>query len=255
MWSKLGVMMAETGRMPDALVRTGMRRMLSASLRERRPEDPEARAAMVNGLVEQLKRSSIALTPDAANRQHYELPPEFFTLILGPHLKYSCCLWEAGVESLEEAERSMLELTCRRAHIGDGMRILDLGCGWGALSIWMAAQYPHSSVTAVTNSRLQREFIQSRAADAGIGNLRVVHVDVQDYRPRERFHRVVSLEMFEHVRNYAALLGRIREWLEEEGMLFVHHFCHRDTPCTIAGNGNRRSPARSTPPCPAGRST
>jgi cyclopropane-fatty-acyl-phospholipid synthase len=226
-------MMAETGRMPDAVLRKGMRRMLSASLRERRPEDSRAREAMVSRLVEQLKQSPIALTPDAANRQHYELPPEFFTLVLGPYVKYSCCLWEPGTESLQAAERSMLELACRRAQIGDGMRILDLGCGWGALSVWMATQYSRSLVTAVTNSRLQKEFIESRAAAVGLGNLCVVHADVQDYQPGERFNRVVSIEMFEHVRNYAALLGRIRVWLEDEGLLFVHHFCHRDTPYTI----------------------
>jgi len=232
-WSKLGAMMAETGRLPDSVVRKGMRRVLSASLRERRPEDPNERADLVSRLVEQLRRSPIALSPDAANRQHYELPPEFFRLILGPHMKYSCCLCESGTESLEAAECAMLDLTCRRAEIHGGMKILDLGCGWGALAMWIASRYPSASVTAVTNSRLQRDFILGAAAHAGISNLDIVHADVQDYQPAGRFDRVLSVEMFEHVRNYEVLLSRIARWLEDDGRLFVHHFCHRDTPYVI----------------------
>jgi cyclopropane-fatty-acyl-phospholipid synthase len=202
------------------------------------------REALVNRLIEALKQSPVALTPEAANRQHYELPPELFTIILGPYRKYSCCLWEPGTDSLKDAECTMLELTCQRAEIRDGMKILDLGCGWGALSIWVASRYPGTAVTAVTNSMQQAEFIATNAASMDIPNLQVVHADVQNYQTDASFDRVVSIEMFEHVRNFAVLLRRIAGWMNKTGRLFVHHFCHRDFPYTMEADDPRDWMAR-----------
>ena len=221
-----------------------MRRIIGTSIKNKRPEDPAERESIIETLVEDLKKSPIALTPDAPNQQHYELPPEFFSLVLGPYNKYSCCLWEEGTESIKEAEESMLDLTCRRAGIEDGMKILDLGCGWGALSIWMASHYPRASITAVSNSIFQRDFILKKAGASGLGNIRVVRADVQNYRPELQYDRIVSVEMFEHVRNYAELLKRIANWLYEDGRLFVHHFCHRDMPYTMDAEDDRDWMAR-----------
>ena len=244
MWSNIGANMAESGRLPDSIVRRGMRRIIGASIKNKRPEDPEKREELVQTLVEELKDSPIAITPDAANQQHYELPPEFFSLVLGPYNKYSCCLWEEGTETIEAAEETMLDLTCRRAGIEDGMTILDLGCGWGAMSLWMAKRFPDASITAVSNSVLQGDFIRGKAEVSEFRNLRVIRADVQDYRPDTTFHRIVSVEMFEHVRNYAELLKRIADWLYEDGRLFVHHFCHRDMPYTMDADDERDWMAR-----------
>jgi cyclopropane-fatty-acyl-phospholipid synthase len=174
-----------------------------------------------------LQSGPIALVPARANDQHYELPPEFFELVLGPHRKYSCCLFAGGDETLAEAESAALEATCSHAQIADGQSILELGCGWGSLSLWMAEHYPRSTITAVSNSTPQRQWIESQAARRGLSNLRVVTADVNDFTPDEPpFDRVVSVEMFEHLRNYELMLKRIRRWLQPDGRLFVHIFCH-----------------------------
>ena len=148
------------------------------------------------------------------NEQHYEVPAEFFQLVLGPRLKYSCCLWPEGVESLAAAEEAMLALTCERAEIEDGMEILDLGCGWGSLTFWLAECYPACRILAVSNSRTQREFIESRARERGLDSIEVVTADANVFDVARRFDRVVSVEMLEHARNYEALLGKIAGWLE-----------------------------------------
>lgn len=182
----------------------------------------------------------IALVPDLANAQHYEVPAAFFERVLGPHGKYSCCQWDDGIATLAAAEQRMLALTCERAGLRDGMSVLDLGCGWGSLSLYVAAAYPNSRVLAVSNSKPQREFILARAAQRGLANVDVVTADVNEFDANARFDRVVSIEMFEHVRNHAALLARIATWLAPDGRLFVHHFCHRDHayPYVDAGPGD-----------------
>jgi cyclopropane-fatty-acyl-phospholipid synthase len=164
---------------------------------------------------------------DAANRQHYELPPQFFRTVLGPHLKYSCCWWPKGVSTLEEAERRSLEVTCRRAGIEDGMRVLDLGCGWGSMSLWVAQHYPASQVLAVSNSRLQAEFIRGRCRDLGLSNLEVMTANVGHLDLDRRFDRVVSVEMFEHLRNWSLAFERVAGWLEPDGQMLLHVFCNR----------------------------
>lgn len=219
-----GAQRAEAGRLPDAITRFGIRRMLAERLKEQRRHGPAARRAF----REQTLAGPIALVPEKANEQHYELPPDFFGLVLGPRLKYSCAYFDSASTSLAEAEESMLALTCRRAQIADGQRILDLGCGWGSLSLWIAEHYPNARVLGVSNSKDQREFILGECARRNLDNVEIVTADMNRFAPDGHFDRVVSVEMFEHMRNWELLLGRVRSWLAPSGKLFVHVFCHRE---------------------------
>ena len=215
------------GLLPDALVRAGSRYEAAARVRREGHGGVEAQEARLSSLVDRMSSGPIAVQPAKANEQHYELPAEFLGLFLGPRRKYSGCLWAPGVDDLGSAEEAMLELTCRRAGIRDGMRVLDLGCGWGALSIWLAERYD-VDVLAVSNSHGQRQWIESeRDRRALSGRLEVVTADVNEFDPGQTFDRVVSVEMFEHMRNWAALLGRVASWLTEDGRAFVHVFSHR----------------------------
>jgi len=214
------------GWLPDAVIRHGIRRLLRRRLRDEGGRDVESSQRRLMEHVETLKKSPVVLHADAANAQHYEVPPEFFEHVLGPHLKYSSGLWADGVETLADAEAEMLRVTAERARIEDGMRILDLGCGWGSLSLYLADRYPSCRILAVSNSRTQRAFIENRAQERGLTNLRVVTANVHDFEPQERFDRIVSVEMLEHVRNYEVLFERISSWLVEDGLFFVHVFTH-----------------------------
>jgi len=170
----------------------------------------------------------MAIETQAANEQHYELPTRFFQLCLGARLKYSSCYYPTGNESLDEAEEAMLALYGERARLADGQRILELGCGWGSLTLWMAERYPHAQVTAVSNSATQRAHIEGECRRRGLANVRVLTCDVNALElPDSAFDRVVSIEMFEHLRNYETLFARIGRWLAPQGRLFVHIFCHR----------------------------
>jgi cyclopropane-fatty-acyl-phospholipid synthase len=221
--------LVDGGVLPDALVRMGIRRLLRQRLRDERRGGPEAAWSRQRDLWARLDSGRIAEQMDAANAQHYEVPPAFFELVLGPRLKYSSALWEPGCASLAEAEEAMLDLTCRRADLADGQRILELGCGWGSLSLWLAERYPGSSILAVSNSRDQGAFIQARAAARGLGNLEVRTADMNAFDPPgAAFDRVVSVEMFEHMRNHGELMRRIAGWLAPGGRLFVHIFTHRE---------------------------
>jgi cyclopropane-fatty-acyl-phospholipid synthase len=217
--------LAERGWLADPLVRWGIRRRL-----ERRRREIHADPHHVDRTVDVLAGSPVAIATERANAQHYELPSEYFELLLGPRLKYSCCHWSGGVTSLAEAENAALELACKRAQITDGMQVLDLGCGWGSLALWIAERYRDCRVTAVSNSTTQGAFIRSRARSLGLRNLDVKTRDINRFEIGVRFDRVVSIEMFEHVRNHALLLQRIAGWLEADGKLFVHHFCHAARP-------------------------
>ena len=220
---------AERGYVPDFLVRREIRRLIRDRLHDERRGTTASRAARFAALIETLGRSPVALHTDAANEQHYEVPTEFFAQVLGRHLKYSACLWDDDTEDLDAAEANMLLLYAARADLRDGQRILDLGCGWGSFSLWAARRYPGAQFTAVSNSRTQRAFIEQQAKCYGLTNLFVVTADANalDFPPRS-FDRVVSVEMFEHVRNYKALLERISRWLAADGKLFVHIFCHAE---------------------------
>ena len=230
--------LVENGRIPDLLTRAGIRLLLLQRLREQAQESPDQEWQAVMTFVEEMRQSPIALHTQEANEQHYELPPRFFELALGPHLKYSCCHFSEGVTELEQAEASMLALTCERAQLRDGQQILELGCGWGSLSLWMAKHYPNSSILAVSNSRPQREFIESRAQELGLTNLSVQTCDMNDFTTEQHFDRVVSVEMFEHMRNWQSLLERISNWLKPEGKLFIHIFSHRRYAYAFSSEGD-----------------
>lgn len=220
--------LAERGLLPDALVRLGIRRLCAKRLDEIHAGGVEAASARDAKLVQALRGSAIALHTDAANRQHYELPPAFFKHTLGPRYKYSCAYYPSGNETLAQAEDAMLGLYLDRAELADGQEILELGCGWGSLTLWMAEHYPNARITAVSNSRPQREHIQAQCQQRGLNNVNVITCDVNalELNPAS-FDRCVSIEMFEHVRNYQRLLGNIAGWLRPGGKLFVHIFCHR----------------------------
>ena len=237
--TSLQLRLLEKDLLPDALIRLGIRRLLAERLREEDKGGPEAQQAHLMQLVEQLRQSPIAIHTDAANAQHYEVPSEFYHLVLGKHLKYSACYYDLGGtgdratqggRTLDEAEAAMLDLTCRRARLADGERILELGCGWGSLTLYMAARFPNARITGVSNSRTQREWILARAAERGLSNVEIVTCDanVLQFPAGARFDRVVSVEMFEHMRNYQSLMARIASWLEPAGTLFVHIFTHRE---------------------------
>ena len=216
--------LAEKGKMPDAAIRAGIRKLLRD---RRRMEDKGSREDQLEAVykfIEMMEGSPIAVATDTANEQHYEVPSDLFQTFMGPHLKYSCGYWPTPETTLEEAEAAMLELTCKRAGLQDGMDILELGCGWGSLSLWMAQHYPNSRITAVSNSRTQKKFIDAR----GLQNLEVITADMNEFEIEKKFDRVVSVEMFEHMRNWHELLRRINGWLREDGRLFIHIFVHRD---------------------------
>lgn len=224
--------LCERGRIPDALVRFGMRQLLKSRLADESAGDGEARSLRLNRLVDELRASPIAIETHSANAQHYELPAAFFHAHLGPHLKYSCCLYREGSETLAEAERAMFEEYAARADLADGQRILDLGCGWGSLALWLAARYPNAEIVGLSNSRGQREFIEARAVERGLSNLRVVTGDIVDFEfggtlAVGGFDRVLSIEMFEHMKNYRLLLRKIAGWMRADAKLFVHVFAHR----------------------------
>jgi len=219
---------AERGLVPDALVRLGIRALCKRRLSTELAGNPEQRAARFQAGIESLRASPIAIHTDAANTQHYELPPAFFQFCLGKRLKYSCAYFERGDESLDQAEEAMLERYAERAELCDGQNILELGCGWGSLTLWMAQRYPRARIHAVSNSRSQREFIEAECRRRRLDNVRMTVEDVNRLQlPAAHFDRCVSVEMFEHVRNYEVLMAKIRNWLAPGGKLFVHIFAHR----------------------------
>ncbi len=224
----LSIRAAERGLLPDALLRRGIRRLCAQRLREELDGGLCAQSERFAARIEMLRHSPVAIHTDAANAQHYELPPAFFQLCLGKRLKYSACYYPRGDESLDAAEDAMLDLYGERAELADGQNILELGCGWGSLTLWMAERYPHAAIVAVSNSHRQREHIETQCRERGLDNVRVITCDVNRLElESNRFDRCVSIEMFEHLRNYETLLARIAGWLKPGGKLFVHIFAHR----------------------------
>jgi cyclopropane-fatty-acyl-phospholipid synthase len=216
---------AERLPLPDRLTRAGIK-MLVESTRRRLSDSAAGSEAEFAAAMSDYP---IAEHPDSANTQHYELPAEFFTLILGPRRKYSCCYYDRA-DDLTNAEADALALTAEHADLADGQSILELGCGWGSLSLWMAERFPRSSIVAVSNSESQRRYIEDQAARRGIRTLQVVTADMNVFGPGRRFDRIVSVEMWEHMSNWQALLGRVRQWLHDDGRLFLHVFSHHSTP-------------------------
>ncbi len=220
----------EQGFVPDRVVRLGIRRLLKARLAELGDDDPAETAERTRAFLAELRNAPLALLPAKANEQHYEVPAAFFARVLGPHRKYSACWWGDDVATLADAEAAALRLTCERAGLVDGQSVLELGCGWGSLSLWMAERHPASRITAVSNSRSQREHIEAEAARRGLANLTVVTRDFNDFDTAERFDRIVSVEMFEHLRNWPRAFANVARWLEPDGRFFLHVFAHRGAP-------------------------
>jgi len=215
--------LAERLPLPDGVVRTAIH-LLCARTASRLANGGAAADA---DFARAMAARAIAEHATAANRQHYEVPAAFFAHVLGPRRKYSSCFYRTGDTTLGEAEEDALRQTVERAALGDGQRILELGCGWGSLSLWMAETLPRARITAVSNSQSQRAFIKAQAAARGLRNLEVVTADMNTFAPPQRFDRVISVEMFEHMMNWRALLGRVRSWLAPDGRLFMHIFTHR----------------------------
>lgn len=231
--------LAERGRIPDTLLRFGMRRMCAQRKRQESGNDAVEQYERFKSMLAQMRTGPIAIHTDKANEQHYEVPAAFFEQVLGPHCKYSSCYWPSGTDNLQAAEAAMLALSCKRAQLVDGQDVLELGCGWGALTLWMAEHYPNSRITALSNSSLQRQFIEKRAKTRGISNVHVITADINDFDIEDRFDRIVSLEMFEHMRNYEQLMAHVAGWLKPEGKLFVHIFCHRELMYPFEAKGQR----------------
>jgi len=216
----------EKDMVPDVLIRAGIRRLLRQRLRDEHKSDPEWQQAHFMELVNELRNSPIAVHTAEANEQHYEVPTAFYRYCLGKHLKYSSGYWNPGVTDIDISERDMLELTCARAELADGQDVLELGCGWGSLSLYMAEKFPHSRFTVVSNSKTQKIYIDQQAAERKLDNLQVITADVNVLGLPGKFDRVVSVEMFEHMRNYQALLRKVAGFLHPHGKLFVHIFTH-----------------------------
>jgi len=226
MISKL-IELAEKGIIPDYFIRQGIVRNCENRLNNENVSNTEKVSSKKQIWIEQMKESPIALVPEKANEQHYEVPPAFFEEVLGKHLKYSSGYWPDGVNSLDESEESMLELSFERAQLADGDSILELGCGWGSLTCYMASKLPNSKITAVSNSKDQKEHILNRCKNQGLDNIEVITADMNDFETENKYDRVVSIEMFEHMRNYKKLLSKISSWLNDDGKLFIHIFTHQ----------------------------
>jgi cyclopropane-fatty-acyl-phospholipid synthase len=216
----------ERGIVPDPMLRAGIRRLVRERLRETRADDPAGTMNLTAEFVREMRRAAVAPLPHKANEQHYEVSDEFFRHVLGHHRKYSACWWPEGVDTLDGAEAAALAETCRRAQLADGQDVLELGCGWGSLSLWMANHYRGSRITAISNSHSQRAFIEGEARRRSLANLRVVTADMNGFEAGARFDRVVSVEMFEHMRNWPELFRRVRGWLRSDGRFFMHVFVH-----------------------------
>ena len=217
------------GLLPDAVVRMGIRNLLAKKLRDETRSDAIAQGEALAAFVEELKSSPIAVKTAEANEQHYEVPTEFFRLVLGPRMKYSSGYWPCANTTFAESEEEMLALSCARAELADGMDVLELGCGWGSLTLWMAEKFPGSRITGVSNSATQREHIEAEAARRGLANVRILTADMNIFEAGDGgFDRVVSVEMFEHMKNYRLLMAKVARWLRPGGKLFVHIFTHRE---------------------------
>lgn len=215
---------AERVKLPDWLTLAGVDFLVGRTSKQLARSPVDAEVQFVNGM----KNFPIAIHTDEANEQHYEVPAPFFDLVLGPRRKYSCCLYTNDAMTLEKAEIAALEATMAHADLHDGQTILELGCGWGSLSLYMAERLPNAQIVSVSNSASQRMFIEGEAARLGLTNLRIETANMVDFEPHATFDRIISVEMFEHMSNWQALLGKSRTWLKSQGRLFVHIFTHKD---------------------------
>lgn len=234
----------EKNLVPDKTLRIAVRRLLKERLKQQTFASVEAEQNYINAFIQDLKQKPIAVHTDDANEQHYEVPALFFEKVLGTQLKYSCGYWNNDIQpslyhaGLDDAEEDMLALTCERADLRNGQAILELGCGWGSLSLYMAKKYPMSIITVLSNSSSQKAYIDEQAQKAGLNNLTVVTADINDFNTKYRFDRVVSVEMFEHMQNYQLLMKKVAGFLEPGGKLFIHIFRHKSTPYLFEVKGS-----------------
>lgn len=227
---KAFVPFAEHGYVPDSLIRYGIRKLVEKRKHTTYDLSIEQKMNLKTAFIQQLNESPLAVHTDVANEQHYEIPAAFYELVLGTHKKYSSCIFHNDTQELSQAEADMLQLTCERAQLEDGMDILELGCGWGSLTLWMAKHYPNSHITAISNSSSQKDFIQNKCHENGYTNVTIITCDINDFSIDQQYDCVVSIEMFEHLRNYKQLLHQISSWLKHDGKLFVHIFTHKSNP-------------------------
>lgn len=226
----LAIKLAESGSLPDSIVRQGIRQLVKQRLVEISANNSEIGMAQMTQFIASMNSAAIAPLPELANAQHYEVPAAFFDYCLGVNRKYSSCFWMPDTQTLDEAEVLALTQTCDHADLQDGQAILELGCGWGSLSLWMAAKYSKSTITGVSNSNSQREYIMNTAKSRGITNLNIITADMNTFEAPATYDRVVSVEMFEHMRNYQVLYAKVASWLNAGGKFFKHIFVHRNTP-------------------------
>lgn len=222
--------LAEKKVLPDYLIRFGIRNLLVKRLNSLLSKCPEERQKIKQEFIRAMNSAPIALVPELANEQHYEIPSNFYNLCLGKNKKYSSCFWDDNTQSLNKAEQLALELTCKNARLSDGLNILELGCGWGSLTLWMAKKFPKSKITAVSNSSSQRSYIINQAKLKKLKNIKIITSDMNDFETMQKFDRVVSVEMIEHMRNHKRLFFNISEWLKPKGLFFMHIFVHHSTP-------------------------
>ncbi len=222
--------LTETGLIPDWLLRAGIRKLIRSRIQSLKQADCEANNDLTQAFINGIRGAPIAINTQSANEQHYELPAAFFSLVLGRQRKYSACYWDPLTDDLDQAEINALRISSERAGLSEGMHILELGCGWGAWTLWIAQHYPGSHITGVSNSRSQRDYIISQASARGLGNVEIITADMNAFDTERQFDRVISIEMFEHMRNHEHLMSRIASWLKADGAFFMHVFCHRDTP-------------------------
>jgi cyclopropane-fatty-acyl-phospholipid synthase len=220
--------LVEQDKVPDYLLRAGIRKLLKQRLKDENKGGVEAQQAHLMSIIDMLKASPIAVNTSEANEQHYEVPTQFYQYCLGKNLKYSSGYWNEGVTDIDTSENDMLELSCRRAELANGQQVLELGCGWGSLSLYMAAKFPGSTFKVVSNSRTQKVYIDEQARQRGITNLTVITADMNTFTIDEKFDRVVSVEMFEHMRNYTLLLAKVASFLKDDGKLWIHIFTHKE---------------------------
>jgi cyclopropane-fatty-acyl-phospholipid synthase len=220
--------LVEKNIIPDWLIRYKIRDLLKSRLKDEYVGNNEERQVRFMDLIDELKSSPIAVNTIDANEQHYEVPTAFYQLVMGDHLKYSCGYWKDNQSDQNTSEKDMLEITAKRAELSNDQNILELGCGWGSLTLFMAAKFPNSKITAVSNSSTQKEYINHKAAERGLKNVEVITADMNDFETDKTYDRVVSVEMFEHMRNYQKLLLKVSRFLNDEGKLFVHIFSHKE---------------------------
>jgi cyclopropane-fatty-acyl-phospholipid synthase len=231
------IAMVERGLVPDPLVRAGIRRLCEQRLADIHAHDASAAIEQGARFVAAMRSAPVAQVPELANAQHYEVPAGFFAQVLGPQRKYSSAYWAEGITDLAHAEEAALQVTAQRAGLADRQHVLELGCGWGSLTLWMARHFPRSRIVGVSNSHSQRESILERAREQGLANVEIITADMNGFSHPGGFDRVVSVEMFEHMRNWAEMFSRVSGWLNPGGRFFMHVFCHRSTPYEFVDSG------------------